>query len=156
MKDTNKHPKFFFDNLDNLKREPYRNVIQKNIKKLDENKFMGALRFEIQNFPKNAQDDLTPSEAKPFYLGLGAVFKDSDWWKNSSIHDAMVFFHSAAKLWVPYFTKNYPSFPKKLTQKQKNEMFGLYQICTIYISWNAMREKKLRVLMGIKKGIFLT
>jgi len=45
---------------------------------------------------------------------------------------------------------------QELTQKQKNEMFGLYQICTIYISWNAMREKKLRVLMGIKKGIFLT
>ena len=155
MNDKNKHPKIFFDNLDNLKQEPYRNVIQKNIK-LGENKLIGALHFEIENFPKSAQKDFEPSEEKPFYLGLGAVFKDSDWWKKSSIYDAMLFFHSAAKLWAPYFTKNYPSFPKKLTQKQKNELFGLYQICTIYISWNASREKNLRVLMGIKKGIFLT
>ena len=153
--DKNKHPKIFFDNLDNLKQEPYRNVIQKNIK-LGENKLIGALHFEIENFPKSAQKDFEPSEEKPFYLGLGAVFKDAGWWKKSSIYDAVLFFHSAAKLWAPYFTKNYPSFPKKLTQKQKNELFGLYQICTIYISWNATREKNLRVLMGVKKGIFLT
>ena len=154
--DKNKHPKIFFDNLDNLKREPYKNVIQKNIRSSDEKKIMNALIFEITTLPKNAQKDFEPSEEKPFYLGLGAVFKDPVWWKDSSIYDAMIFFHSAAKLWAPYFTKNYPSFPKKLTQKQKNELFGLYQICTLYIAWNAMREKKLRLLMGIKKGIFLT
>ncbi len=54
------------------------------------------------------------------------------------------------------YQANEPTSLLTFLQKQKNEMFGLYQICTIYISWNAMREKKLRVLMGIKKGIFLT
>ena len=154
--DKNKHQKIFFDNLDNLKREPYRNVIQKNIRTSDEQKLIGAWHFEISTLPKSAQKDLDASEEKPFYLGLGVVFKDSVWWKNSSIYEAMIFFYSTAKLCAPYFTKNYPSFPKKPTQKQKNEMFSLYQICTLYIAWNAMREKNLRVLMGIKKGIFLT
>ena len=115
-----------------------------------------AYQFEVESFPKSTQKDLTISDENLFYFDLGDVFKDSKWWEKVSVVDAMLYFLSVAKLRIPYFTKNYQSVPKKLTQKQKNEMFSLYQICTVYISWNAMREKKLRKIMGIKKGIFLT
>jgi hypothetical protein len=154
--DINKAPNGFFENWINLKKMPYREVIEKFVKKSNEQKVLLAYQFEVESFPKSTQKDLTISDENLFFFDLGDVFKDSKWWEKVSVVDAMLYFLSVAKLRIPYFTKNYQSFPKKLTQKQKNEMFSLYQICTVYISWNAMREKKLRKIMGIKKGIFLT
>ena len=95
------------------------------VKKSNEQKVLLAYQFEVESFPKNTQKELTISEENPFYFELGNVFKDSKWWEEVSVVDAMLYFLSVAKLRIPYFTKNYQSFPKKLTQKQKKEMLSL-------------------------------
>jgi hypothetical protein len=51
-------------------------------------------------------------------------------------------------------SKYYYENVEDLDQKTKNEMFGLYQMVTLFISYNAQKEKKLREVFGIKKGFF--
>ena len=154
MGDINKAPNDFFENWNNLKSMPYKNVIEQFVKRSDENKMMNATQFGIENFPKKVRKDLTVSETNIFYHGLSGLFKDEKWWKDASVADACTFYLSCARNFMPYF-KDYAQEEDHLSQKQKNEIFSLYQICTLFISWNAMREKNLRKIMGIKKGLFL-
>jgi len=153
MGDLNKAPNGFFGNLENLRNEPYNKIIETIIKKLSLEKIIQSSVFEINNFPKTARKDLEVTETSIFYHSLLGLLKDKEWWLNSSVVDACEMFLSIARNYIPYF-ENYPQIGSKLSQKNKNEIFGLYQICTMQLSWNASREKKIRQVMNIKKGIF--
>ena len=41
-----------------------------------------------------------------------------------------------------------------LSQIEKNEVFALYQLCTLFISWNAIKDKQIREIIDIKKSLF--
>lgn len=152
MGDVNKAPNDFFDNWNNIKSMSYRNVIQLHVRGNNEDKIMKATQFEIEQFPEKTQKDLTVSESNLFYLGLSGLFKDSNWWSKASVTDACSFYLSCARNFIPYF-ENYSKEDGDLSQKEKNEIFSLYQLCTLFISWNAIREKEIRKVIGIRKSL---
>jgi len=90
-----------------------------------------------------------------FYNGILGLFKEeeSGWWSSTTVTDACIFFLSCAKNFIPYF-QNYSKIDEDLSQKERNEIFALYQLCTLFISWNAIKEKKIREIIGIRKSLF--
>ena len=89
-----------------------------------------------------------------YWLGVQSTFKDPEWWAKSKIKDALRFFLQVAKDNIKYFRDYYNDqvFPEKLSQKNRNELFALYQMTTLFFAWSAQKEKKLRVVMGIRKS----
>ena len=154
MEDLNKAPNGFFSNYKNLQKCKYNKVIEAHVRKNNSKKMMYAIIFEIQQMPVETRKEFELDNGYPtFWMGIQTVFSDKDWWKEITITEALKFFMKVAKDTIPYFKKNYENI-KDLDQKTKNEMFGLYQMVTLFISYNAQKEKKLREVFGIKKGFF--
>jgi Na+/melibiose symporter-like transporter len=154
MSDINKAPNGFFSNYENLQKVKYKEVIETHVRKNTEERMMNAIIFEIQQMPKATRKEFEFSTDYPaFWLGIQSVFKNKEWWKNITITEAMKFFLQVAKDTIPYFNKSYTN-KEDLDQKAKNQIFGLYQMVTLFISYHAQKEKKLRETFGIKKGIF--
>ena len=151
----NKVPNDFFGNWENVRELPYKMNVEKQVRKLKEITLMNAIRFEQLLFPKNVQRDLEINQNHyGYWLGVQSTLKDSEWWAKSKIKDALRFFLQVASDNIKYFRDNYNDqlFPEKLTQKNRNELFALYQMTTLFFAWSAQREKKLRVIMGIRKS----
>jgi hypothetical protein len=151
----NKVPNDFFGNWKNVRELPYKMNVEKQVRKLKEITIMNAIRFEQLLFPKNVQKDLEINQNHyGYWFGVQSTFKDSEWWAKSKIKDALRFFLQVASDNIKYFRDNYNHqvFPEKLTQKNRNELFALYQMTTLFFAWSAQREKKLRIVMGIRKS----
>ena len=155
MSDLNKAPNDFFDNWNKIQSMSYKNVIELLVKRSSEKKILALIQFELDQFPEDVQKDLIISETSLFYNGILALFKEeeSGWWSTTTVTDACIFFLSCAKNFIPYF-QNYSKIDEDLSQKERNEIFALYQLCTLFISWNAIREKKIREIIGIRKSLF--
>jgi len=54
---------------------------------------------------------------------------------------------------ISYF-ENYVEADTNLSQNQKNEIFALYQLCTLFVSWNAIKDKQIREIIDIRKSLF--
>jgi hypothetical protein len=151
----NKVPNDFFGIWENVRELPYKMNVEKQVRKLKEITLMNAIRFEQLLFPKNVQRDLEINQNHyGYWLGVQSTLKDSEWWAKSKIKDALRFFLQVASDNIKYFRDNYNDqlFQEKLTQKNRNELFALYQMTTLFFAWSAQREKKLRVIMGIRKS----
>jgi len=153
MGDLNKAPNDFFDNWNKIQSMSYKNVIELHVKRSNEKKIMAATQFEIDQFPENVQKDLTVDETNYFYHEIAKLFKDSNWWSTATVTDACKFYLSCARNFIPYF-ENYAEADSDLSQKQRNEVFALYQLCTLFVAWNAMREKDIREVINIRKSLF--
>ena len=155
MADSNKAPNDFFNNWNKIQSISYKNVIELLVKRSSEKKILALIQFEIDQFPEDVQKDLVISESSLFYNGILGLFKEeeSGWWSSTTVTDACIFFLSCAKNFIPYF-QNYSKIDEDLSQKERNEIFALYQLCTLFISWNAIREKKIREIIGIRKSLF--
>ena len=49
---------------------------------------------------------------------------------------------------------SYVEADSDLSQNQKNEIFALYQLCTLFVSWNAIKDKQIREIINIRKSLF--
>ena len=153
--ERNKVPNDFFGNWKNVRELPYKMNVEKQVRKLKEMTLINAIRFEQLLFPKNVQKDLEISQNHyGYWLGVQSALYDSKWWVDVKIKDALRFFLRVAKDNIKYFRDHYNDqiFPEKLSQKNRNELFALYQMTTLFFAWSAQREKKLRIVMGIRKS----
>ena len=155
MADSNKAPNDFFDNWNKIQSMSYKNVIELLVKRSSEKKILALIQFEIDQFPEDVQKDFVISESSLFYNGILGLFKEekSGWWSSTTVTDACIFFLSCAKNFIPYF-QNYSKIDEDLSQKERNEIFALYQLCTLFVSWNAIKEKKIREIIDIRKSLF--
>ena len=150
--DPNYHPNKFFIGLEEHKTFPYRETIQRQIKKMSEQKLIGAYQFEIELFPKDSQMD---TQAEMYLQSLETWLYDGEFWKTTTIYDAFNLLMDVAKENTYLFKKFHKKNPnKKSSQKSKNECFGLYQLTTLYFSLRASQKRGIRKIMGIRKGLF--
>ena len=143
MGDLNKAPNDFFDNWNKIQSMSYKNVIEQLVKRSSEKKILALIQFELDQFSENVQKDLTISETSTFYQELSNLFRDSNWWSTATVTDACKYYLNCARNNISYF-ENYADADSDLSQIEKNEIFALYQLCTLFVSWNALREKKIR------------
>ena len=153
MSDLNKAPNDFFNNWNKIKSMSYKNVIELHVKRSNEKKIIAATQFEIDQFSEIVQKDLTVSDTSSFYNDIAKLFKDPNWWLTATVTDACVFYLSCAKNFITYF-EGYKNADDTLSQKERNELFALYQLCTLFVAWNAIREKSIREVIGIRKSLF--
>ena len=93
------------------------------------------------------------SETSSFYQEISNLFRDSNWWSTATVTDACKYYLNCARNNISYF-ENYVEADSNLSQIQKNEIFALYQLCTLFVSWNAIKEKKIREIIDIRKSLF--
>ena len=153
MSDLNKAPKDFFDNWNKIKSMSYKNVIELHVKRSSEKKIFALIQFELDQFSENVRKDLVIYETSSFYQEISNLFKDSNWWSTASVTDACKYYLNCARNNISYF-ENYPEADGNLSQIEKNELFALYQLCTLFVSWNASKEKKIREIIDIRKSFF--
>ena len=152
MGDLNKAPNDFFDNWNKIKSMSYKNVIELHVKRSSEKKILALIQFEIDQFSENVKWDLTISETSSFYNEISTLFRDSNWWSTATVTEACKYYLNCARNNISYF-ENYADADSDLSQIEKNEIFALYQLCTLFVSWNAMREKKIREVIDIRKNL---
>ena len=153
MSDLNKAPNDFFDNWNKIKSMVYKNVIELHVKRNSGKKILALIQFELNQFSESVKKDLAINEASSFYLEISNLFKNSNWWSTATVTDACKYFLNSARNNIAYF-KNYSEAEDDLSQIEKNEIFALYQLCTLFISWNASKEKKIREIIDIRKSFF--
>jgi|TARA_B100001093_G_C26519067_1_gene880930 hypothetical protein len=150
--DINYHPNNFFIGLEENKDFPYKETIQRQIKKISEQKLINAYKFEIEQFPEESQMD---TQAEMYLGGLETWLYDREFWKTANIYDAFNLFMNMARANTYFFKKYHKKNPNKnSSQKSKNECFALYQLTTLYFSLRASQKRSIRKTMGIRKGLF--
>ena len=153
MNDLNKAPNDFFNNWNKINSMSYKNVIELHVKRSSEKKILALIQFELDQFSENVQKDLAISETNSFYQEISNLFKDSNWWSTATVTDACKYYLNCALNNISYF-ENYVEADTNLSQNQKNEIFALYQLCTLFISWSAIKDKKIREIIDIRKSFF--
>ena len=145
-----------FNNWDHWKTVKYKEVIQKHVKHTSELKVMQAIAFEISQFPKKIQKELEISSnpQSMFWLDVSSVFNNSEWWEKTTTTEALIAFWRIAHSTIDYFNNKFEEPPKELSIDWKKTAFGIYQMSTCWIAYNVLREKKIRKVIGIKKGLF--
>ena len=153
MSDLNKAPNDFFSNWNKIKSMLYKNVIELHVKRSSEKKILALIQFELDQFSENVQKDLVISETNSFYQKISNLFRDSNWWSTATVTDACRYYLNCARDNISYF-ENYIEVDSNLAQNEKNEIFALYQLCTLFVSWNAIKNKKIREIIDIRKSLF--
>ena len=153
MSDLNKAPNDFFNNWNKINSMSYRNVIELHVKRSSEKKILALIQFELDQFSENVLKDLVISETSSFYQEISNLFRASNWWSTATVPAACKYYLNCARNNISYF-ENYIEADSKLSQNQKNEIFALYQLCTLFISWNAIKDKQIREIIDIKKSLF--
>ena len=153
MGDSNKAPNDFFDNWNKIKLISYKNVIELHVKRSSEKKILALIQFELDQFSEDVQNDLVISETSSFYKEISNLLRDSNWWLTATVTDACKYYLHCARNKISYF-ENYLEVDGNLSQIEKNEIFALYQLCTLFVSWNAIKKKKIREIIDIRKSLF--
>ena len=153
MSDLNKAPNDFFNNWNKINSMSYRNVIELHVRRSSEKKILALIQFELDQFSENVQKDLIISETSSFYQEISNLFRDSNWWSTAKVTDACKYYLNCARNNISHF-KEYVEANSNLSQIEKNEIFALYQLCTLFVSWNAIKEKKIREIINIRKSLF--
>ena len=153
MIDLNKAPNDFLKNWNKIQSMSYKNVIELLVKRSSEKKILALIEFELDQFSANVQRDLVISETNSFYQEISNLFRDSNWWTTARVTDACRYYLNCERNNIPYFN-NYAEVDSDLSQSEKNEIFALYQLSTLFVSWNAIREKKIREIINIRKSLF--
>ena len=153
MVDSNKAPNDFFDNWNKIQSMSYKNVIELLVKRSSEKKILALIQFEIDQFSESVQKDLAISETSSLYKEISSLFRESGWWSTATVTEACKYYLNCARNNIPYF-QNYKEADGDLSQNEKNEIFALYQLCTLFVSWNAIKQKKIREIIDIRKSLF--
>ena len=153
MGDINKAPNDFFENWNKIKSMLYKNVIEQHVKRSSEKKILALIQFEIDQFSESVQKDLAISETSSLYKEISSLFRESGWWSTATVTEACKYYLNCARNNISYF-QNYKEADGDLSQNEKNEIFALYQLCTLFVSWNAIKEKKIREIIDIRKSLF--
>ena len=153
MSDLNKAPNDFFNNWNKINSMSYRNVIELLVKRSSEKKILALIQFELDQFSENVKKNLIISDTNSFYQEISNLLRDTNWWSTATVTDACKYYLKCARNSISYF-KNYAEADSDLSQNQKNEIFALYQLCTLFVSWNAIKEKKIREIIDIRKSLF--
>ena len=153
MSDLNKAPNDFFNNWNKINSMSYRNVIELHVKRSSEKKILDLIEFELDQFSENVQKDLLISESSSFYQEISNFFRDANWWSTATVTDACKYYLKCARNNISHF-EDYVEADSNLSQNEKNEIFALYQLCTLFVSWNAIKEKKIREIIDIRKSLF--
>ena len=153
MSDLNKAPNDFFNNWNKINSMSYRNVIELLVKRSNEKKLLALIQFELDQFSENVQKDLVISETSSFYQEISNLFGDSNWWSTATVTDACKYYLNCARNNIYHF-EEYVEADSDLSQNEKNDIFALYQLCTLFISWKASKEKKIREIINIRKSLF--
>ena len=153
MSDLNKAPNDFINNWNKINSMSYKNVIELLVKRSNEKKLLALIQFELNQFSENVQKDLAISETSSFYQEISNLFGDSNWWSTATVTDACKYYLKCARDNISHF-KDYVEADSDLSQNEKNEIFALYQLCTLFVSWNAIKEKKIREIIDIRKSLF--
>ena len=153
MSDLNKAPNDFFNNWNKINSMSYRNVIELHVKRSSEKKILALIQFELDQFSENVQKDLVISETSSFYQEISNLFRDPNWWPTATVTDACKYYLNCARDNVSHF-EDYVEPDSDLSQNEKNEIFALYQLCTLFVSWNAIKEKQIREVINIRKSLF--
>ena len=118
-----------------------------------EKKILALIQFELDQFLENVQKDLVISETSSFYQEISQLFRDTNWWSTAKVTDACKYYLNCARDNIPHF-ENYAEADSDLSQNEKNEIFALYQLCTLFVSWNAIKDKNIREIIDIRKSLF--
>ena len=78
--------------------------------------------------------------------------RDSNWWTTATVTDACKYYLNCARNNISHFKTC--KADSDLSQNQKNEIFALYQLGTLFVSWSAIKEKKIREIIDIRKSLF--
>ena len=153
MGDLNKAPNDFFENWNKIESMSYKNVIEMHVKRSSEKKILALIQFEIDQFSESVREDLAVFETSSLYQEISSLLRDSSWWSTATVTEACKYYLNCARNNISYF-QNYKEADGDLSQNEKNEIFALYQLCTLFISWNAIKEKKIREIIDIRKSLF--
>ena len=153
MGDINKAPNDFFENWNKIKSMLYKNVIELHVKKISEKKILALIQFEIDQFSESVREDLAVFETSSLYQEISSLLRDSSWWSTATVTEACKYYLNCARNNIPYF-QNYKEADGDLSQNEKNEIFALYQLCTLFVSWNAIKDKQIRENIDIRKSLF--
>ena len=153
MGDINKAPNDFFENWNKIKSMLYKNVIEQHVKRSSEKKILALIQFEIDQFSESVREDLAVFETSSLYQEISSLLRDSSWWSTATVTEACKYYLNCARNNISYF-QNYKEADGDLSQNEKNEIFALYQLCTLFVSWNAIKEKKIREIIDVRKSLF--
>ena len=88
-----------------------------------------------------------------YFINLQKEFEKKENFKTTTA-EALIAFWRIAHSTIDYFNNKFEEPPKELSIDWKKTAFGIYQMPTCWIAYNALREKKIRKVIGIKKGLF--
>ncbi|MDC3165556.1 hypothetical protein OA608_01695, partial [Candidatus Pelagibacter sp.] len=74
-------------------------------------------------------------------------------WSTATVTDACKYYLNCARNNISFF-ENYAEANSNLSQNEKNEIYALYQLCTLFVSWNAIKEKQIREIIDVRKSLF--
>ncbi len=127
----------------------YRDLVQEQMRKLSESDLWKAGIFEISNLPKEFQP-----YAEGFIDKLNTEYGyDKEFWMSLKVSDA---FDKILKIALDYFpfTEDVDSVTNMYDEEYQEVAFSIFQIITLGFAYSACSQKKQRIFMGIKKGIF--
>lgn len=133
MKNKDKHPNNFFGNWDNVKKTPFKNALVIHLKNFSQDRIAKAIIFERMQFPKSVEKEFKFSKANKYWKGINTSLEDPDFLGRITVLDAYKFFLKVAKDNIKYF-KKYNKKDFELDQKNKNELFSLYQMTLLHLA----------------------
>ena len=149
-KDKDHHPNNFFSLWENSKKTPLKETLIIHLKKYDQERNIKGIYYERSQFTPDIERKFKVEEInKGYWKGIETVLEDPNYLGKISIVEAFQFFLKIAKDNISYFKKyNEKSF--EVNQKNKNELFALYQMTLLFIVGELHSNKKFRENAKIK------
>jgi len=149
MGDLRKHSDNFFNNWNNLKTIPFIDVLTIHLQKYDQDRNIKAIIYERMKFPKNVEKEFRFDQPNKYWLGINTALEDSDFLGRVTVFEAFKFFLKVAKDNVKYF-KKFDEKNFEINQKNKNELFSLYQMTLLHLVGELHLNKEFRENAKIK------
>ena len=148
-RDKNYHPNNFFNNWDNIKTLRFRDALIVHLKKYDQDRIVKSIIYERMQFPKNVEKEFRFDKPNKYWKGINTSLEDPDFLCRITVLDAYKFFLKVAKDNIKYF-KKYNKKDFELNQKNKNELFSLYQMTLLHLAGELHLNKEFRENAKIK------
>ena len=148
-RDKNYHPNNFFNNWDNIKTLRFRDALIVHLKKYDQDRNVKSIIYERMQFPKNVEKEFRFDQPNKYWKGINTSLENPDFLCRITVLDAYKFFLKVAKDNIKYF-KKYNKKDFELNQKNKNELFSLYQMTLLHLAGELHLNKEFRENAKIK------
>jgi hypothetical protein len=128
---------------------PYRDLVQYHIRRQSKAQLLAASVAEVDLLPQ----ELRPLAASFIDLLNERILTDQAFWQTKCCQDAVDAIISLANLHFG-ISLPVPADPKSMSGVEQELAFGIFQIVTLTFAYNAVDQKRLREVMGIRKGLF--